>query len=97
MDEAVTAGLQVVQNSRQGGDGARLDVVQQQNAFALGLEPLHREVVDALRGDRAPVVGRKIGAPDLQAFCFGICLDDVGTAETRNAEERRRRGAVGER
>ena len=49
MDEAVTAGFQVVQNSRQGGDGARLDVVQQQNAFALGLEPLHREVVDALR------------------------------------------------
>ena len=44
-----------------------------------------------------PVVGRKIGAPDLDAFGCGIFLDDFGAAEAGNAEERRRRGAVAER
>ena len=97
MDDAVAAHFQFVQNPRQRRDRARLNVVQQQDAFSLGLQPLKREIVDTSGGDVAPVVGRKIGTPDLESLGRGEFLDPVIDAQAGNAQERRGRGAVGQR
>ena len=48
MDDAVAARLQIPQDFWQRGHRARLDVVQQQDALALGGEALHGEIVDPL-------------------------------------------------
>ena len=51
VNDAIAARLQLVQDPRQRRHRARLDVVQQQDALALGLEPLDREIVDPRRRD----------------------------------------------
>ena len=68
MDDAVASRLQFMQDLRQRRDRSRLDVVQQQNTFPIFLEPLDGVVIDARRRNMPPVVGRKIGAPDLDAL-----------------------------
>jgi len=78
MDDAIAARLQLLEDSRQGGDGPRLNVVQQQDALSLGLQPLDREIVDPRRRNVPPVVRREIRAPDLDALRGRIFLDAVG-------------------
>lgn len=89
MNDAVAAFLQSGEDARQRRDGARLDVVQQQDALALGLDALDREVVDPLRRDVAPVVGREVGAPDLDALRRQIGFRNLGAHQAGNPEERR--------
>src|SRR5258705_3154199 len=97
MDDAIASRLQLMQNPRQCGDGSRLDVVQQQNASSLVLEPFHREVVDPRRRNMPPVVRRKISAPDLDALGGEIVLDAIGAREAGDAKERGKRGVIPER
>ena len=83
MDNAKAACFQLMQNSGQGSDGSRLDVVQQQNASSFGLDPLDRQVVDPRRRNMPPVVCRKIGAPGLEALRGEIVFDGVGAHPAR--------------
>jgi hypothetical protein len=68
--------------------------VQQQDALALGLQPLDCEIVDPGWRDVAPVVGGEIRAPDLDALGSQIFLDRVGAEQPRDAEERRELAGV---
>ncbi|MHC2265920.1 hypothetical protein ACVILJ_001303 [Bradyrhizobium diazoefficiens] len=74
-----------------------LDVVQQQDALALGLQPLDRELVDTVGRHVPPVVGGEIGAPDLDAARDQIVLDALGAHQAGNAEERCELGRIGHR
>jgi hypothetical protein len=97
VDDAIAARLQFAQDPRQRRNRARLNVVQQQDAFALFLQPLHRKLIDPIGRDVAPVVGEEIGAPELKPLGRGKFLDPVVDAQAGNAEERRGRSAVGQR
>src|SRR5712671_6059917 len=88
MDDAIASRLQRMQDPRQCGDGSRLDIVQQQNASSLVLEPLYRVVVDPRGRDMSPVVCQKIGAPDLDALGGEIVLDAVGARQPGDTKER---------
>ena len=54
VDDAVAARLEVMQDLRQRRHRARLDIVQQQDALALGGKALQSEIVYTLRRDRPP-------------------------------------------
>src|SRR6266851_6493200 len=97
MDDAIASRLQRMQNPRQCGDGSRLDIVQQQNASSLVLEPLHREVVDPRGRDMPPVVCWKIGAPDLDAPGGEIVLNAIGARQPGNPKERGKCSVIAER
>ena len=89
MDDAIAARLQRFEDPRQGRNGARLDIVEQQNAFSFGLEPADRKIVDALGGNMPPVVGEKIRTPDLDSL-FG---EISSTLSARNRPGIRKNGA----
>ena len=97
MHDAIAARLEVADDLRQRRHRAGLDVVQQQDALALGLQPLDRELVDAIGRHMAPVVGREVGAPDLDAARDQKVLDAFGAHQAGNAEERRELGRIGHR
>ncbi len=97
VDDAIAPRLQLMQDPRQRGDRSGLDVVQQQDAFSLGFEPLHRELINARSGNRPPVVGRKICAPDLDTERRQIVLDGPGAPQARHPEERRKPTAIAKR
>ena len=69
MHDAIAARFQFGQQNRERGRGLRMDVVQQQNALALGGEAVERAADDAGFVDPAlPVLRHHIGAPDHQPF-----------------------------
>ena len=94
MDDAIAARLQLAQDPRQRFDRARLNVVQQQDAFALGFQPLDRKVVDPAGRNVAPVVGGKIGAPESVSPWSGDTPRSLVAAQAGDPQERRRRCAV---
>ena len=65
--------------------------MEQQDALALGFDPLDRKVVDPRRRNMAPVVGGEIGAPHLDALRCQTVLDRFGAQQAGNAKERRQR------
>ena len=75
-----------------------MDVVQQQDAAALGVQPAHRALDDLLRADASePVVGDHVRAPRHQVLRGEEVLIHVGTAEAGNAEKRRHRFRIANR
>ncbi len=97
VDDMVAARLQFAQQGRQHRRGAALDIMQQQDAFALGLDPGEGEMQHLGRRDMAPVVGRKISAPGHDAPGGEILLDTFGAQQPGNAEERRHRAGIAQR
>src|ERR1700674_5295214 len=97
MDDAIAPRLQLTQNPRQRGDRSCLDVVEQQNASSLILQPLHRDVVDARGRNMPPVVSRKIGAPGLDALRGEIVLHSFGAREAGDTKERGERSVISKR
>ena len=97
MDDVIAPRLQRMQNPRQCGDGSRLDIVQQQNASSLVIEPLHRNVVDPRGRNMPPVVCQKIRAPDLDALGGEVVLDAVGARQPGDPKERSKCSVIPER
>jgi hypothetical protein len=66
MDDVIAAAFQFTQQIGQRLDRLRLDIVEQQDALAIGLDTLQRPRIDLSRADLFPVVGRRVDAPGPQ-------------------------------
>src|ERR1700751_1649418 len=79
--------LELLEESRERGDGRRMDVVQEQNAFAVRFEPLHSQGYDLFSTDAVmPIVGHGVGRKNDQPARGEFALEDVGSRQTWNAE-----------
>jgi len=94
----IAARFEFLEDHRQRHCGGRVDVVQQQDAAALRLQPADRPFDDLLRADAAePVVGDYVRAPGHQMLRGQETLVHLGTAEAGNPEERRHGFRVADR
>src|SRR5262249_12777891 len=74
-----------------------MDVVHQNDAASLRVQPLHGALHDRFRGAAAPPIVRvDIRAPDDKVLALQESFDRIGTAEARHAEEGRERLSVAE-
>ena len=97
VNDLVAACFQLLKDHGESGLGPGLNVVQQQHALTLGLEPRQR-VVDHLCGrNTPPIVGGEIRAPCHEATFTEFGLQQVTPAQARNTEERRELRGIGER
>src|SRR5262249_61949816 len=82
--------LQLLTQARERGKGGGMDVVKKQNAFAMRFEPLDRSGDDPLGADTVmPIVGNGVGGKNDETARGEFALDEIGSRQTGNAEERR--------
>ena len=80
--------FKLLEQARQRRHSLRMNVVQQQNAFAALFQTAHGQRNDLCRSDVAvPVVGHHVGGEDDQPAFGKLALKEVGTFESGNAEE----------
>src|SRR5262249_27870358 len=75
-----------------------MDVVHQNDATSMRVQPLHGALHDRFRGAAAapPIVRVDIGAPDDKVLALQEPFNRIGAAEARHAEEWRERLSVAE-
>ena len=79
--------FQVFQQTGQSGDGCRVNVVEQQNAFAVRLKALHRKRNYFLRRDTVmPIIRHRVGAKVNKYPSCKLTLDNFRARQSRNTE-----------
>src|SRR6516225_12327211 len=81
--------LELLEEPGQRGDGRRMDVVKKQNALAARFQSPHGQSNDLLATDAVmPVVGVGVGGKYRQPTRREFAFDDIGSRQSRDAEER---------
>src|SRR5262249_26189234 len=91
MNDLVPAAFQLVENFGQREDGARVNVVQQQDALAARLDTTDGASRNLAIVDAGPVVRQEICAPSHIAMGREVLLDRLLAQQTRYPKERRHR------
>ena len=88
MDDLEAAGFELFQNFGEGERRRGLDVMQQQDALAAGLDAADGASRDLLGVDVGPVVGCEIHAPGHVVVRGKVLLDRILAQQAGNAKER---------
>src|ERR1700746_833201 len=91
MNDLVAAAFELVKNFGQRKDGARVNVVQQQDALAARLDTADGTLRNLATVDAGPVVRQEIRAPSHIAMGREVLLDRLLAQQTRYPKERRYR------
>src|SRR6202008_102275 len=91
MNDLVAAALELVENFGHREDGARVNVVQQQDTFAARLDTVDGASRNLAIVDAGPVVRHEIRAPRHITMGREVLLDRLLAQQTRYPKERRHR------